>query len=197
MSQNETIEDAKENVRLRKRSLWLQANPIAAQAYAGRAKRRERAKQCARPFRPRPLLTPRMRRMAMIKVGKLQLTALDRMLDDDDAWTLERWATCEEILQGNAKAASLEGGNGAMRVRGPIPDSLMENIRHHMEFRKRLQCRKQLQLLTAFTMIQNGLEGALSPAQYGLRFYPCLPNKRMAFLNGIARVACDLAMDGY
>lgn len=155
----------------------------------------ERQKAIARPTM---LLTPIGQRLAMSKAGKLQLTTLDRMLDDAEANALERWALCEELLHGSAKAVSFDGGSGGSLVRSPIHDEQIKAVHEHMRFRKRLPCHGvQFRLLAAFAANQNGVEGALSPAQYGLRFFPGAKNKRMAFLDGIAETACGLTSEGY
>lgn len=155
----------------------------------------ERQKAIARPTM---LLTPLAQRYAMMKAGKLHLTTLDRMLDIGEALALERWAACEELLNGSAKAVSFDGGTGGSLVRSPIPDKQIEAVHEHMRFRKRLLCQSvSFRLLAAFAAIQNGVEGALSPAQYGLRLFPGAKNKRMAFLDGIAETACGLTAEGY
>jgi hypothetical protein len=155
----------------------------------------ERQKAIARPTM---LLTPLPQRLALMKAGKAQLTTLDRMLDDVEANALERWALCEELLHGSAKAVSFDGGSGGSLVRSPIHDEQIKAVHEHMRFRKRLPCQgMRFRVLAAFTAIQNGVEGALSPAQYGLRFYPRATNKRMAFLDGIAETACGLTAEGY
>jgi hypothetical protein len=198
MEDDEIREAVKHRVRQRKRSLWLQGHPIEARRLETGAQRRARTQQTAQPVRPRPLLTPLPQRLALMKAGKVQLTTLDRMLDDDQARALERWALCEELLHGSAKAVSFDGGSGGSLVRSPIHDEQIKAVHEHMRFRKRLPCHGvQFRLLAAFTAIQNGVEGALSPAQYGLRFYPRATNKRMAFLDGIAETACGLTGEGY
>jgi hypothetical protein len=155
----------------------------------------ERQKAIARPT---ILLTPLPQRLALMKAGKVQLTTLDRMLDDAEANALERWALCEELLHGSAKAVSFDGGSGGSLVRSPIHDEQIKAVHEHMRFRKRLPCQGvRFRLLAAFAAIQNGVEGALSPAQYGLRFYPRQRDKRMAFLDGIAETACGLTAEGY
>jgi len=196
MHDDEIREAVKDQVRQRKRSLWLQGHPIQARQLETGAQRRARAQQTAKAVRPRPLLTPLPQRLALMKAGKVHLTTLDRMLDDDEVRALGKWAECEEVLQGRAKAACLDGKGGAMYIRSPIPDDWLRLIREHVTMQRYLPARS-LRLLTAFTAIQNGLEGALSPAQYGLRFYPRQRDKRMAFLNGIASIACGLTAEGY
>jgi hypothetical protein len=186
----------KEQVRQRKRSLWLQGHPIQARQLETGAQRRARAEQTARAVRSRPLLTPLSQRLALMKAGKVHLTTLDRMLEDGEVCALDKWTQCEEVLQGQAKAACLDGKGGAMFIRSPIPDDWLRVIRQHVTMQRCLPARS-LRLLAAFTAIQNGLEGALSPAQYGLRFYPHAKNKRMAFLDGIAETACGLTAEGY
>jgi len=184
----------KERVRIRKSALWLQGHPLSIRE--SRASKRTREQQQRATLRPRPLLTPLPQRLALMKAGKPYLTTLDRMLDDDEARALGKWAECEEVLQGRAKAACLDGKGGAMRIRSPIPDDWLIIIREHITMQRYLPTRS-LRLLAAFTAIQNGLEGALTPAQYGLRFYPRTTNKRMAFLDGIAETACGLTAEGY
>jgi hypothetical protein len=155
----------------------------------------ERQKAIARPTM---LLTPLAQRYAMTKAGKLHLTTLDRMLDIGEALALERWALCEELLRGEIKTARLGGWGSEMNMRSPVPDKWIRDVQQHMRFRKRLPCQGvRFRLLAAFVAIQNGVEGALSSAQYGLRFYPRATNKRMAFLDGIAMVALGLTAEGY
>jgi hypothetical protein len=56
---------------------------------------------------------------------------------------------------------------------------------------------RELAILRAFVAVQNGHEGALSPAQYGLRIFPDARNKRDAFLRGVVQVAEILVKAGY
>lgn len=184
---SENADTVKERVCQRKRSLWLQGHPLSIRESRVAKRARERQRRAAR--RPRPLLTPIPQRLAMMKVGKLYLTTLDRMLDDGEVWALSIYAQCELILQGQIKGGCLDGG-GSIGVQSPINDRHMELVSDHIRLRNRLDW-QSLAILIAFTAIQNGLENALSPALYGVKFFPNARNKRMAFLNGIAQTACS------
>lgn len=194
MRENESL--IKERVRQRKRSLWLQGHPIEARQLETGAQRRARAEQTARAVRPRPLLTPLPQRLALMKAGKVYLTTLDRMLEDDEVRALGKWTVCEQLLEGDIRTTKQGIWPSALERKDPIPEDWIETIQRHVVTRKGLTVRA-LSLLAAFTAIQNGLEGALTPAQYGLRFYPRQRDKRMAFLDGIASIACGLTSEGY
>lgn len=154
-------------------------------------RRRAARERAQRPARQQPLLTPFARRMDMAKSGDVQLTELDRMVSDEEARALEEWALCEEILSGRVKSASWEVGRGGGGQGAPIPDAMLARITAHGQRRSGMWA-DRLWVLTAFTAIQNGSEGALSPAQYGMRLFPGAKNKRMAFLGAVARVARKL-----
>lgn len=159
---------------------------------ASRAERRRASRERpARPARQRPLLTPHARRMDMIASGDVRLTELDSLLTDEQARALEEWALCEEMLSGRTKSASWEVGRGGGGQSAPIPDAWLAQLNAHGQ--KRVGMRgDSLKLLAAFTALQNGSEVALSPAQYGMRFFPEAQNKRLAFLRAVAGVARKL-----
>lgn len=185
-----------ERARARRQSLARQAAPL--EIARTRAERRKRAKHEHMHRRPKLLLTPAAKRRQMIKEGNIRLTLLDEMLDDEQSRALELWAICEEQLQGRVKGMSYEANGSALYVRSPISDQWIDLVQRHMRFRKILGASKtHLQILMAFVAIQNNVENALSPAQYGIRFFPCARNKRNAFLQGIKQAAKELVERGY
>jgi hypothetical protein len=183
-----------DRVRARRASLAIQAAPLSVRAAKAstRKKRRDEMFGAARYQAP---LTPRAR-LAMR--GKVPLTLLDEMVTDLQAAALERWAFFEQVLEGRAKGVNFEAsGGGAVGLPSPIADRLLHEIGEHVVFRRRLLHTRELAILRAFTALQNGYEGALSPAQYGLRIFPDARNKRDAFLRGVVDVAEILVKAGY
>ncbi len=177
-------------VRHRRARIAALGAPLSVRA--SRAERRRASRERpARPARQQPLITPHARRMDMIASGDVRLTELDAMLTDEQARALEEWALCEEMLSGRTKSASWEVGRGGGGQSAPIPDAWLAQLNAHGQ--KRVGMRgDSLKLLAAFTALQNGSEGALSPAQYGMRFFPEAQNKRLAFLRAVAGVARKL-----
>lgn len=185
-----------EKARARRQSLALQGMPL--EIAKTRAERRKRAKQARYHMRQKLLLTPIAMRRQMAKDGKVRLTPLDEMLNDDQAYALELWSLCEEILQGRAKGMSFEAHGSALYIQSPISDRWIDWIQRHMTHKAALAKRAfDLQLISAFVDIQNGNDFALSPAQYGFKFFPSAKNKRNAFLRGIVGVARRLEERGY
>jgi len=159
---------------------------------ASRAERRRDARERPhRPARQQPLLTSYALRMRMLSAGDVRLTELDAMLTDEQARALEEWALCEEILSGRTKSASWDVGRGGGGQSAPIPDAWLATLAAHGRKRAGIPS-GTLMVLTAFTALQNGFEGALSAAQYGERFFPRARNKRMAFIEAVAKVAGKL-----
>lgn len=151
-------------------------------------RRRAQRERIHRPARQQPLLTPYLVRIRMIEAGDVRLTELDAMITDEQARALEEWALCEEILSGRVKSASWEAGRGGGGQSAPIPDAMLARIAAHGRRRVGMEL-GSLRLLAAFTALQNGSEGALSPAQYGARLFPRARNKRRAFVEAVERVA--------
>lgn len=149
--------------------------------------------------RTRLLLTPRAVKAQMVKERRVKLTQFDKMLTAQEADALERWATNEQLLCGRASTQNWLGTStkyvGEKRF-SPIDDSRMMSVNLHCEFKKHLDG-DLLQLLDAFTAIQNRREGALSPAQYGLIFCPDAKHKSEAFLKVIRDAARLLATRRY
>jgi hypothetical protein len=159
---------------------------------ASRAERRRASREPPRrPARQQPLLTSYARRMVMVRAGDVQLTELDRMLTDEEARALEEWALCEEILSGRTKSASWDVGRGGGGQSAPIPDAWLATLAARERKRRELD-RGSRTLLSAFTALQNGSEGALSAAQYGALLFPNARNKRLAFIEAVAKVAARL-----
>lgn len=179
--------------RVRHRRARIAALGAPLSIRASRAERRREARAAPkRPIRQQPLLTSYARRMDMVAAGDVQLTQLDAMLSDEQARALEEWALCEELLAGRVKSASWELGRGGGGQSTPIPDAWMARLTAHGRKHSGLGG-SSLQILAAFTALQNGLEGALSAAQYGARFFPKAKNKRLVFVEAVARVAGKIA----
>lgn len=141
--------------------------------------------------RSKLLLTPYSVRMEMIRERRLKLTELDQMLTIDEANVLERWAANEQALSGRAKTQRWEGGaRGAMSPMdcAPIADDLMGRLNRHSRSKRCLDD-YTLEILSAFTAMQNRTEGALAPAQYGLIYCPHVQNKSRGFLGLIVQAA--------
>lgn len=177
-------------VRHRRARIAAMGAPLSVRASRAERRREQRTRP-SRPVRQQPLLTSYAVRMQMIAAGDVRLTELDRMISDEEARALEQWALCEEVLCGRVKSASWEVGRGGGGQSAPIPDGWLATLAAHS--RKRfgvgLGYRK---ILMAFTALQNGSEGALSAAQYGLQLFPKARNKREAFIAAVARVARKL-----
>jgi len=151
-------------------------------------RRREARMRPRRPLRQQPLLTPYSVRVQMIAAGDVQLTELDSLITDEEARALEEWALCEEMLSGRVKSASWDLGRGGGGQSAPIPDAWLAQLGEHGRRRAGMGA-GSLQILAAFTALQNGSEGALSAAQCGERLFPGARNKRRAFIGAVARVA--------
>lgn len=182
----------------RKASLAAQSSPLSVVA----SRRERRAKLSPQPLkracRPAVLLTPIARRAEMAKTGKLDLTALDCMLADDEALALELWARCEQLLEGRSPSMMGASGGAYPASGSPIPDRWIARVNAHVACKLRLERQgSMLAVLVGFTAIQNGAEYALSPAQYGLQLFPNARHKQNAFLMGIADAGKSLLANGY
>lgn len=150
--------------------------------------------------RSKLLLTTHSVRMEMIRERRLKLTELDQMLTIDEANVLERWAANEEALSGRAKTQRWDGGaRGAFNPMEctPIADDMMRRLNSHGRM-KRCPDDYTLEVLSAFTAMQNRIEGALALAQYGVIYCPDdTQNKSKAFLGLIVQAAKVLVSVGY
>jgi len=84
-----------------------------------------------------------------------------------------------------------EGGSRGVGQPEPVADACLAQLAAHGR-RKAGLGPSSLQVLQAFTALQNFSENALSPAQYEMQFFPKSRNKRLAFLEAIARAASQL-----
>ena len=179
-----------ERVRHRRARIAALGAPLSIRA--SRAERRREARERpARPVRQQPLLTPFARRMDMVAAGDVRLTELDAMLGDDEALALEEWADCEEMLSGRVMTVNWEGGSRGVGQPEPVADACLAQLAAHGR-RKAGLGQRSLQVLAAFTALQNGSEGALSAAQYGERLFPGAKVARQAFIEAVAKVAGEL-----
>ena len=182
--------EAIERARARKRSLAIQASPLSARQT--RQQKRAKAKRAVNTTRPCAPLTPYASRMVMIKSG---FTQLDSMLEDDQARALERWAICAQLIEGKAKTVNYSGG-GTGGEHSPIPDDWIHAVNRYMRSRAAMDA-FALQILDAFSALQNNDPGALSIAGYGCRFFPNARHKRDAFLCAIRDAANVLLRLGH
>lgn len=184
------ILDGVQRVRHRRARIAALGAPLSVRQ-TRECRRRAQRERSSRPARQQPLLTPFARRMDMARSGNVQLTELDAMLSDEEARALEQWALCEEMLSGWMKAESENGGSGQ---RSLIPDAWMAQLNAHGRRKTRLGG-DSLNILSAFTALQNRSEVALSPAQYGIRFFPKARRKDAAFLDAIVKAAREINFD--
>jgi hypothetical protein len=141
--------------------------------------------------RSKLLLTPRSVRIEMISERRLHVTELDRMLNEEEANALERWATNEQGVSGRAKTQRWDNSpTGTRRPMdcAPIPDHLIDRLNQHGRVKRRLDAHTA-EILGVFTAMQNRNEGALSLAQYGLIYCPKEKNKSAGFLKLIVEAA--------
>ena len=143
--------------------------------------------------RSRLLLTPRAVKDEMIREKRVSLTHFDRMLTAQQADVLERWAANEQVLSGKAKTQSWghSSGNTAKGEFMPISDHRIEAAMSHSRIKKSL-ADDTLEVLSAFTTIQNRHDGALSAAQHGLVLCPNARNKSQAFFELVRGAADEL-----
>jgi len=120
------------------------------------------------------------------------------MLSQEQSGCLERWALCEQLLQGRVRIANLEGSNRLPGLPSPISDNHIDFVNEHMRQRKRLVAAPlTLIVLASFTSIQNQEEAALPPAYWGLKLFPTSTNKADAFLWAIGDASKVLVQIGY
>jgi hypothetical protein len=134
--------------------------------------------------RSKLLLTPRSARAEMIRERRLHVTELDRMLNEEEANALERWAANEEGISGRAKTQRWDNSpTGTRRPMdcAPIPDHLIDRLNRHGRVKRCLD-QHTLEILAAFTAMQNRDEGALSAAQYGLIYCPDVRENKTKFM---------------
>ena len=148
--------------------------------------------------RARLLLTPRAMKAEMINERRIVLTAFDRMLTDEQADVLERWAENEQVLSGKAATqkwddSTASGSNGEF---SPISDYRVEAAKAHSQIRTRMDD-ATLEVLSAFTAMQNRHEGALSAALYGIALCPDQKNKSHGFLRLVRDAADKLILHRY
>lgn len=132
-------------------------------------------------------LTPHAVKKEMAEEGRLKLTPLDKLLEPAQAYALERWALNEQTLSGKTATQNWESSKsrcGTVTEFSPISDNRIEAVMTHSAFKKRLPD-YTLDVLAAFTAMQNRHEGALSAAQYGFVYCPNAKNKSAAFLHEI------------
>lgn len=161
-------------------------------------KRKETAAQKRLPRMP--ILTPFAMRMELAARGSSELSPLDRLLDDEQSVALERWAICAQLIDGKAKTVNYSGG-GTGGEHSPIPDDWIYAVNRYMRSRAAIEADDRhngggsfrLQILDAFSALQNNAPGALSIAGYGCRFFPNARHKRDAFLCAI-RDAADVLL---
>lgn len=149
--------------------------------------------------RSKLLLTPHSVRMEMIRERRLRLTDLDQMLTIDEANALERWAANEEALCGRAKTQRWENAaGGELRPMDCtlIHDDQMGRLNRHGRSKRCLDDHTR-EILATFTAMQNRVEGALAPAQYGLIYGVSDQNKSRGFLKLIVEAAKALVRMRY
>lgn len=130
-------------------------------------------------------------RMELAARGSSELSPLDRLLDDQQSVALERWAICAQLIEGKAKTVNYSGG-GTGGEHSPIPDDWIYAVNRYMRSRAAINS-STLQILDAFSALQNNDPHALSIAGYGCRFFPNARHKRDAFLCAI-RDAADVLL---
>ena len=138
-------------------------------------------------------LTPKAVKAGMIRERRVVLTPLDKRLSAMQADVLERWAVNEQTLSGKAKTQNWgqsSGGSGKNEY-APISDHRIEAIISHSRIKKAL-AGDALEVLSAFTAMQNRHDGALSAAQYGLALCPKAKNKSQAFFELVQEAADEL-----
>jgi hypothetical protein len=136
-------------------------------------------------------LTPSSVRREMIAAGRIVRTNLDGMLSDEEANALERWAANEQGISGRPKTQRWENSpTGTRRPMdcAPIPDHFIDRLNRHGRVKRCLD-EDTLEILAAFTAMQNRNEGALSAAQYGLIYCPKERNSIQGFLKLIVAAA--------
>ena len=141
-------------------------------------------------------LTPFAVKRDMAEAGRLTLTPLDKMLSPAQAHVLERWALNEQILAG--KAATMQWSDararcGTVTEFSPISDNRIDAVMAHSEHKKRLND-FQLEVLAAFTAMQNRHQGALSMAQYAIILGIPGRHKRESFSQELKNIA-ELLVD--
>lgn len=143
-------------------------------------------------------LTPRAVKAEMVKERRVVQTPLDKMLTAGQADILERWAMNEQVLSGKAPTQSWGNHSSCANVGefSPISDHRIEAAMSHSRIKKSLG-EHTLEVLSAFTAMQNRHTGALSAAQYGIVLCPKAKNKSHAFLVEIREAADLLALYRY
>jgi hypothetical protein len=135
----------------------------------------------------------------MIAAGRIVRTNLDGMLSDEEANALERWALNEQGISGRAKTQRWDNSPTGTRLPmdcAPIPDHLIDRLNRHGRVKRCLD-EHTLEILAAFTAMQNRNEGALSAAQYGLIYCPEAQNKSKGFLELIVKTGKTLVRSRY
>jgi hypothetical protein len=144
-------------------------------------------------------LTPSSVRREMIEEGRIVATELDRMLTDDEATVLERWALNEQGVSGRAKTQRWDDqprGSGRTDF-ALIHDDLMGRIVRHGQVKRTLDAH-MLEILAAFTAMQNRLPDALPASRYGLHFCGFRPkDKAKAFYGLVVLAAKQLVSAKY
>lgn len=161
---------------------------------------KKRKKLGAASKRPRlPILTPFAMRMELAARGSTEFSPLDRLLNDDQARALERWAICAQLIEGKAKTVNYSGGGTGHGCASPIPDDWVRSVGQYVHIRSEMKMRTRhtLRILDAFSALQNNEPGALSLAGYGIMFFPNARHKRDAFLNAIREAADVLVRLGH
>jgi len=123
---------------------------------------------------------------------------LDKMLSEDEAEALERWARNEETMSGRARTADFCGD----RVQtsrcnvAPLHDEALVALHRHMSIRKSLEPGSQ-EILTVFTRQMARDRETMSPAEAGLHFFPTAKNKRLAYYQALRDLAAWLVSIRY
>ncbi len=142
-------------------------------------------------YRYRTPLTPRAVRNGSLAEGNINLTALDKALDDDQANALEDYWQAELVLSGNARCGDYTGDRvmTSREYMTPIADRWLPLLVKHYGVKVMLTERDRF-TLALFCEQMNGAD--LSDAQCALKMGLPGRDKSAAWVSELARISSRL-----